>query len=229
MPRLASFASARIGFLFLFCSPLFSGQCNSKALEKMSSRLYWTVAYPSIAVGAQLPALQTSVAPKYTYGACTAHWIGVISVKASIADDGTLTDAILDQDPFDLGEDVRKALSNWRFSPAMLNGKPTRSTAIVEFGFGRKGRLLVPAVRFRPAPQPPPPGSARSVTGPLVLSIVVDENGSPVNIRVARSLGQGWDEQGLAAVRNWRFRPALLDNTPIAVEATVAVSFHLRD
>lgn len=180
---------------------------------------------PHFSLTLKLPALKTSVVPKYTDAACAAHWMGVISVNFSIEEDGTLKDANLDQEVFGLGESVRNALRNWRFSPAVLNGKTVRSTAIVEFGFGRKGRLSPLTVQFKPAPQPPPPGAARAATGPLVLSIVVDEHGSAVNTRVARSLGRAWDDQGIAAVRNWRFRPGLLSNTPIATEATVAVSF----
>lgn len=210
---------------FLFSLPLFPEQCDTKALEKMNSHLYWTVAYPSLAAPAELPALKTYIVPKYTDEACAAHWMGVITVNFAIQDDGTVTDANLDQDAFGLGDSVREVLRNWRFSPAALNGKPIRSGVIVEFGFGRKGRLSPPTVQFKPAPKPPPPGAARLVSGPLVLSIVVDEHGSPVNIRVARSLGRAWDEQGIAAIRNWRFKPGLLSNAPIATEATVAVSF----
>jgi Gram-negative bacterial TonB protein C-terminal len=177
----------------------------------------------------ELPALRDdvfrNVLPKYTESACVAHWVGVISVKFSIEEDGTIKNVNLDQDAFGFGESVRGALRDWRFSPAVLDGKPIRSAAIVEFGFGRKGQLSPPTVQFKPAPQSPPPGTAKASNGPLVLSVVVDEHGSPVNIRVAHSLGRGWDEQGIAAIRMWRFKPGLLNNTPIATEVNVAVSF----
>jgi hypothetical protein len=191
----------------------------------MNSHLYWTVAYPAVAGNSQFPALNTYVVPKYTDAACAAHWTGVISVMFSINDEGALEDVGLKDDAFDMGDGIREALQKWRFAPAVLNGKPVRSSAIIEFGFGSKGKLLPPTVEFKTAPQPPPLGPSRSSTGPLVLSVVVDVHGSPVNIRVAHSLGSAWDDQGIAAVQKWRFRPGFLDSLPIATEATVAVTF----
>ena len=44
---------------------------------------------------------------------------------------------------------------------------------------------------------------------------------------VSRSLGLGLDEQAVEAVRQWRFRPALKDGKPLAIEAEVEVTFHL--
>ena len=63
--------------------------------------------------------------------------------------------------------------------------------------------------------------------GTVVLSIIVDENGMPRQIRVARALGLGLDEKAIEAVQKWRFRPAYKDGKPVAVYATVEVNFRL--
>ncbi|MFB3779367.1 MAG: energy transducer TonB [Bryobacteraceae bacterium] len=63
--------------------------------------------------------------------------------------------------------------------------------------------------------------------GTVVLSIVVDERGLPVNFKVIRALGLGLDEKAIEAVQKWRFRPAYKDGKPVAVMATVEVNFRL--
>jgi TonB family protein len=63
--------------------------------------------------------------------------------------------------------------------------------------------------------------------GEVWLSVVVDEKGIPQDVKVTRKLGLGLDEKAIEAVMKWRFRPGLKDGKPVAVRATIAVSFHL--
>jgi protein TonB len=37
----------------------------------------------------------------------------------------------------------------------------------------------------------------------------------------------GLDEKAVAAVRTWRFEPAMKDGHPVAVQMSVEVNFHL--
>jgi len=63
--------------------------------------------------------------------------------------------------------------------------------------------------------------------GTCVLSMVVDEQGHPRDLRVVRGLGFGLDAKALEAVRQWRFQPALKDGRPVNVQISVEVEFHL--
>jgi len=64
------------------------------------------------------------------------------------------------------------------------------------------------------------------ISGMVLVSLVVDAEGNPRDLAVARGLGYGLDENALDAVRQWRFRSGLKDGTPVAVgNLTVAVSF----
>jgi len=45
------------------------------------------------------------------------------------------------------------------------------------------------------------------------------------NFQVERALGKGLDEKAIEAVKQWRFRPAMKDGEPVAIRATIEVSF----
>ena len=69
--------------------------------------------------------------------------------------------------------------------------------------------------------------TAAHIQGDVVVQLVVDEHGVPTKIAVLSPLGFGLDERALAAIETWRFRPGVKDNKPVAVAATIEVSFSL--
>ena len=64
-------------------------------------------------------------------------------------------------------------------------------------------------------------------SGNVIVSLVVDENGDPQSVRIARPLGLGLDEEAVAAVQQWRFAPATKDGKPVPVEMAVEVNFQI--
>jgi protein TonB len=63
--------------------------------------------------------------------------------------------------------------------------------------------------------------------GTVQLSVVVDDLGHPRDIKVIQSLGLGLDQKAIEAVEKWLFKPGMKDGKPVAVLATIAVTFHL--
>jgi TonB family protein len=63
--------------------------------------------------------------------------------------------------------------------------------------------------------------------GTVQFSLVVGADGVPTRLRLVRSLGFDLDEEGLRAIRTWRFRPANRDGQPVPVIANIEVSFRL--
>lgn len=65
------------------------------------------------------------------------------------------------------------------------------------------------------------------IEGACLVSIVVDAKGIPQNLKVVRPLGHGLDEAALAAVKKYRFKPAMKDGHPVAVAIMIEVNFKL--
>jgi TonB family protein len=54
-----------------------------------------------------------------------------------------------------------------------------------------------------------------------------DENGNVTVLRVVKGLGYGLDENALAAIKAWRFAPALSNGLPVSAVADIEVPFRL--
>lgn len=68
----------------------------------------------------------------------------------------------------------------------------------------------------------------KKMEGTVVLTVVIDTNGVPKDIRVIKGLGDGLDEKAVEAVEQWRFAPASKDDKPVSVSATIEVNFKLK-
>jgi len=63
--------------------------------------------------------------------------------------------------------------------------------------------------------------------GVCVVSLVVDPQGNPQRVQVVRHLGMGLDQKAVAAVKQYRFKPATLQGRPVAVEVNIEVNFRI--
>jgi TonB family protein len=62
--------------------------------------------------------------------------------------------------------------------------------------------------------------------GTVVLQVKIDQNGQPVDVDVARRSGsRDLDRAALAAVRDWRFKPATRNGKPVASVTELPVEF----
>lgn len=64
--------------------------------------------------------------------------------------------------------------------------------------------------------------------GSVALQLIVDPQGNPQNVRITRHLGMGLDEKAVAAVRQYRFKAAMYQGHPVAVQIIIDVDFHLH-
>jgi TonB family protein len=64
--------------------------------------------------------------------------------------------------------------------------------------------------------------------GNVAIQLIVDAQGNPQDIRVTRHLGMGLEQKAIDAVRQYKFRPAMYQGHPVAVQIVIDVDFHLH-
>lgn len=96
--------------------------------------------------------------------------------------------------------------------------------------YGVGNGVSAPILSHRTSPQYSAEAMRAKVQGVAVLSGVVDVDGRLRDIRVVRSLDAafGLDQEAIACVGQWRFRPGTRAGKPVAVHVTIEVAFNLR-
>jgi periplasmic protein TonB len=95
-----------------------------------------------------------------------------------------------------------------------------------------------PKLVYAPDPEYSEKARRKRVQGKIVLSLTVDPQGRPQDVRVLHSLAEtldkkfqaaavDLDENAVKAVKQYRFDPALLKGKPVSVETTVEVSYRI--
>jgi TonB family protein len=65
------------------------------------------------------------------------------------------------------------------------------------------------------------------ISGVVIVSVLVNEEGVPIDPRVEKGLGHGLDEKALEAALEYRFKPATKDGAPVAARISIEMSFRL--
>jgi protein TonB len=63
------------------------------------------------------------------------------------------------------------------------------------------------------------------VEGTVIVEVTIDAQGNVTDTRVLQGLGHGIEDKVVAALRNWRFRPAMIDGRAIASQQDVYFHF----
>ncbi len=89
------------------------------------------------------------------------------------------------------------------------------------------GGVSAPVVLFAPEPEFSEEARKAKVAGNVLVYLQVDTSGRPAHVRVLRGIGLGLDEKALEAVRQYKFKPAMENGHPVAVEMNVEVNFQI--
>ena len=65
----------------------------------------------------------------------------------------------------------------------------------------------------------------KKLSGSVLIGLQVDADGKTSHVRVIRGIGYGLDEKAVEAVSKYKFKPAMRDGVPVAVEVNVQVDF----
>jgi protein TonB len=85
-----------------------------------------------------------------------------------------------------------------------------------------------PTATYSPEPKYPDNEHKSGHEGDVILKVLIDTDGTPRDISVARSLGPDFDAAATAAVQTWRFTPAMKNGKPIPFHMAIQVAFHAR-
>jgi TonB family protein len=142
---------------------------------------------------------------------------------------------------------VSDAVAKSHFEPGTLDGKPVPVRIDVSLHFFSNSDSAIPIVLHRQYrggggsklyDVPPKPihtveaefsdqARRERKSGSVTVSLVVDTDGMPTEIRVVQPAGSGLDGKAIEAVSQYRFKPALKDGKPVAAPISVQVLFNL--
>ncbi|MEK6397820.1 MAG: M56 family metallopeptidase, partial [Terriglobus sp.] len=94
-----------------------------------------------------------------------------------------------------------------------------------------KGKLIMPVLIRQVDPIYPESarinGSAGRTEHNCIVAITVDTNGVPQNVHIAHSGGEDFDANSIAAVSQYRFKPATQSGKPVAADMKIEVNFQI--
>jgi protein TonB len=82
-------------------------------------------------------------------------------------------------------------------------------------------------VIYRVEPAYPPLAKQARIQGAVVMTALIDKGGNVQNLQVV-SGHPLLAPAAIEAVKQWRYKPFLLNGQPVEVETTVTVNFHVR-
>jgi TonB family protein len=89
--------------------------------------------------------------------------------------------------------------------------------------------VIAPVLLYSVEPEYTNAAIKANIEGICVVSLVVDAEGVPQNVRVLKGLGSGLDKNALEAVKDYRYLPAMRDGEPVPAVITVEVKFALEE
>jgi protein TonB len=89
------------------------------------------------------------------------------------------------------------------------------------------GGVSAPQLIFSVEPEFSEEARKAKVAGNVLVNLWVDEKGLPQRVHVIRGVGMGLDEKAVAAVRQYKFKPAMENGKPVLVELNVEVNFQI--
>jgi len=87
--------------------------------------------------------------------------------------------------------------------------------------------LTMPSVASRVEPVYTQEAKDAKIQGTVAVGLEVNAEGKAQNMYIIRSLDKGLDENAMAAIRQWTFKPGEKDGKAVTVAATIEVNFRL--
>ena len=89
------------------------------------------------------------------------------------------------------------------------------------------GGVSAPVVIYQVDPEFSEEARKAKAAGNVLVNLWVDAQGNPQHVRVLRGVGMGLDEKAVAAVKQYKFKPAMEDGKPVAAQINIEVNFKI--
>lgn len=89
------------------------------------------------------------------------------------------------------------------------------------------GNVKAPVPIYRVEPGYTEAARRGRIEGVVILEAIIDADGHVHDVRVLKALPEGLDDEAIAAVRQWKFRPGTRDGQPVPVIFTLTINFRL--
>jgi TonB family protein len=123
---------------------------------------------------------------------------------------------------------LNRRMAVWSAAAALSVALPLAAMQAERQVYKVGGNVTRPVILHREEVRYTPEARDAGIEGTVVVSVIIEANGKPSDIRVIRGLETGLDKQAILAVEKWRFKPAAKDGDPVAVSATIEVNFRLK-
>lgn len=193
----------------------------------------------------------SQVPPVYPPDAKVKGIQGTVVLKAVISKSGDVEQLAVVSGPTELQVSALDAVKQWKYKPYLLNGQPVQveTTINVNYTFsdpsalppsvpgesrqaGKPVRVSAGVMAGQAIVQVPPvyPADAKAagVQGTVVLHAVVSRDGEIEDLQVVSGPGE-LAGSAVDAVRQWKYKPYLLNGEPVEVETTVNVNYTLAE
>jgi len=94
-------------------------------------------------------------------------------------------------------------------------------------GIVRGTNVHPPTLTYSVEPEFSEDARQHKFSGNVQVYVIVDEQGRPTHVRVARGVGMGLDEKAVEAVRQYKFKPATQNGKPVKVDLYIDVNFRI--
>ena len=207
-----------------------------------------------ISAGVMAGQIVSRVQPVYPPEAKAAGIEGAVVLHAIIGADGIVQQLDVISGPEELQASAVNAVKQWVYKPFLLNGQPqeVETTITVTYSLGNSpappppppppphnnsndayqsvtynigGSVHPPILIHDQNPDYPESLRKANLSGNVIVSLVVDQDGIPRNVEVAKGMGNEFDEKAVEAVQQYRFKPATRNGEPVPVNLKVEVDF----
>jgi TonB family protein len=179
-----------------------------------------------------------------------AHIQGTVVLQGLIGKDGTVRELhVLNGHPM-LQQAAIDAVRQWHYRPYLLKGEPVEVLTTINVIFSLdapppaapaalsgaptylprqiniSSGVAQGSLQFKVAPVYPPDAKAAGVSGTVVLQCTISKEGRVVNLNVVSGPAL-LQQSAIDAVRQWRYRPYLVNGEAVEVQTTVNLIFTL--